>query len=115
MVYAHAFTWIVLLTDFLVTVVLAALDIEKGQALGHLLSRLLSIFVFLTGALMILDYGVHHHLWAVSFIQMIFGLIVIAAIDLIIVMTGKKRRTWFYWLMFAAGIVGTFWIGFSIV
>ncbi|WKB35074.1 DUF1516 family protein [Terrilactibacillus sp. S3-3] len=67
MVYAHAFCWIVLLTDFLVTVVLAALDIEKGQALGHLLSRLLSIFVVLTGVLMILEYGTDHHLWGVSF------------------------------------------------
>ncbi|WKB35073.1 hypothetical protein QS257_15255 [Terrilactibacillus sp. S3-3] len=38
---------------------------------------------------------------------MLFGLLVIAAIDLIIVNMRKKRQTWFYWLLFTVGIIGT--------
>ncbi|RYM01780.1 DUF1516 family protein [Sporolactobacillus sp. THM7-7] len=112
--YAHAVSFTLLLILFMMHVVFASLGLN-GQKTIHLLCRLTSVFVIFTGAGLVIQYSLFAHLWQWSLIKMLFGLWLIASMELILVRLEKKRRTGVYWAFFCIGIIATFTIGFTFI
>ncbi|TCP29788.1 uncharacterized protein DUF1516 [Scopulibacillus darangshiensis] len=114
MVDAHVGFWTLLIIFFFISFGLAAAGKPKGKKVTHMIARLLYVLVFATGLYLVITYGVKYSYWGWPIIKMLFGLLILAMMEMILVKT-KKSGTAMYWVFLIIGFIGVFWIGYGVI
>ncbi len=72
-----------------------------------MITRLFYLLIFLTGGMLITDFGAYA-------VKMIVGIIVIAAMEMVLVRTKKGKSTSAMWTLFIVALVFVLYLGLSL-
>ncbi|GGE50266.1 UPF0344 protein [Pullulanibacillus camelliae] len=112
--HAHVGFWTLGLIVFVLTFILYIIGKNKPAKILHMILRLLYILIFITGVVMVSKwYGGDKFGWPT--LKGIFGLLVIAMMEMILIKTNKRVSTVFYWLILIISLAGVFYIGYGVL
>ncbi|MED3689117.1 YisL family protein [Peribacillus butanolivorans] len=106
MTHIHITAWVIGIILFLVTYSMLKSENPKAKML-HMITRLFYLLIFLTGGMLITDFGVYA-------VKMIVGIIVIAAMEMVLVRTKKGKGTSAMWILFIVAFIFVLYLGFSL-
>ncbi|GAA1378369.1 YisL family protein [Peribacillus frigoritolerans] len=104
--HMHITAWVIGIILFFVTYSMLKGANPKAKML-HMITRLFYLLIFLTGGMLITDFGAYA-------VKMIVGIIVIAAMEMVLVRTKKRKSTGAMWILFIVALVFVLYLGFSL-
>ncbi|RID86200.1 DUF1516 family protein [Peribacillus asahii] len=104
--HLHITTWVIGLILFFVTYSMLKGGNPKAKMM-HMITRLFFILIFLSGGMLISDFGVYAT-------KMIVGLLVIAFMEMVLVRTAKRKSTGVMWTLFILSLLFVLYLGFSL-
>ena len=106
MTHMHITTWLIAIILFFVTYAMLKNGSSKAKMM-HMITRLFYLLIIITGGMLITDFGTY--VW-----KMIVGLIVIAAMEMVLVRTKNGKSVGLMWLLFAVAFIVVLYLGFSL-
>ncbi len=104
--HLHITTWVIGIILFFVTYSLLKNGNPKAKML-HMITRLFYILIFLSGGMLISNFGYYAQ-------KMIVGILVIAFMELVLVRTKKEKSTGMVWTLFILALLYVLYLGFSL-
>jgi uncharacterized membrane protein SirB2 len=104
--HMHITAWVIGIILFFVTYSMLKGANPKAKML-HMITRLFYLLIFLTGGMLITDFGAYA-------VKMIVGIIVIAAMEMVLVRTKKRKSTGAMWILFIVALVFVLYLGLSL-
>ncbi|MFJ7365043.1 YisL family protein [Peribacillus frigoritolerans] len=106
MTHMHITAWVIGIILFFVTYSMLKGENPKAKML-HMITRLFYLLIFLTGGMLITDFGAYA-------VKLIVGIIVIAAMEMVLVRTKKGKSTGAMWILFIVALVFVLYLGLSL-
>ncbi len=104
--HLHITTWVIGIILFFVTYSLIKKGSSKAKMM-HMITRLFYILIFLTGGMLISNFGYYAQ-------KMIVGILVIAFMELVLVRTKKRKSTGIVWTLFVLAFLYVLYLGLSL-
>ncbi|CAH0225066.1 hypothetical protein SRABI96_02510 [Peribacillus sp. Bi96] len=104
--HLHITVWVIGIILFFVTYSMLKSGNPKAKIL-HMITRLFYLLIFITGGMLITDFGAYA-------VKMIVGIIVIAAMEMVLVRTKKGKSTSAMWILFIVAFVFVLYLGLSL-
>ena len=104
--HLHITTWVIGIILFFVTYSLIKNGSSKAKMM-HMITRVFYILIFLTGGMLISNFGYYAQ-------KMIVGILVIAFMELVLVRTKKRKSTGIVWTLFVLALVYVLYLGLSL-
>lgn len=104
--HLHITTWVIGIILFFVTYSLLKKGSPKAKMM-HMITRVFYILIFLSGGMLISNFGVYAQ-------KMIVGLLVICFMELVLVRTKKHKSTGIVWTLFILAFVYVLYLGLSL-
>lgn len=106
--HLHIFTWVVGVILFIVAAVMP--KASKGRKITHMIARLFYVLILLSGIFLFIAHSsLDSALYGVKFLA---GLIVIGAMEMILVRSGKGKNVSVLWIVFFIILLITLYLGF---
>lgn len=102
----HLTTWIIGIILFFVTFAMLKGGNPKVKMM-HMVTRLFYILIFLSGGMLISDFGAYA-------LKMFVGIAVIAFMEFVLVRTKKEKPTAIFWTLFVVLFVYVVYLGLSL-
>ncbi|MFA8439386.1 DUF1516 family protein [Pueribacillus sp. YX66] len=109
--HAHADMWIVVLLLFLISYILVRYDKVKAQKITHMILRLFFVIMFLSGLGLVITYK----FMLMAIVKMLFGIWLIASMELILVRARKGKSTVSFWIQFMISLIAVLIIGYRFI
>ncbi|MFC4619648.1 DUF1516 family protein [Camelliibacillus cellulosilyticus] len=114
MLHAHVGFWTLAIILFIVSYILVKTGSGKAQKVVHMILRLVYLCVFITGIIMVVQfYGGGSYGWPT--VKGLFGLLVLAMMEMVLVKANKKQNTIVYWILLIIGLIAVFYIGYGVL
>lgn len=104
--HLHITTWVIGIILFFVTYSLLKKGNPKAKMM-HMITRVFYILIFLSGGMLISNFGFYVQ-------KMIVGLLVICFMELVLVRTKKKKSTGLVWTLFVLAFLYVLYLGLSL-
>lgn len=108
---AHITTWFLTLVLFLIALNLNKSGKEKGFKILHMIIRIFYLLIILTGGMLLFS------IYQISFLyilKVIVGLWIISLFEMILIKTGKKKKTNGMWIQFIIAFLLVLYLGFKL-
>ena len=104
--HLHITTWVIGLILFFVTYSLLKKGNPKAKMM-HMIARVFYILIFLTGGMLISNFGFYAE-------KMSVGILVICFMELVLVRTSKQKSTGLVWTLFVLTLAYVLYLGLSL-
>ena len=104
--HLHITTWVIGIILFFVTYSMLKNGSPKAKMM-HMITRVFFLLIFLTGGMLITDFGAYA-------VKMIVGIIVIAAMEMVLVRIKKGKAVSAMWALFVVAFIFVLYLGLSL-
>jgi Protein of unknown function (DUF1516) len=108
MTHAHITTWVVALILFFVALSLQKSGKAKGAKIVHMVLRLFYLLIIGTGIWMLTSLS---NIDMMYVLKSLVGIWVIAAVEMILIRTGKGKKTGILWIQLIVSLILVIYLG----
>lgn len=107
--HAHITTWVIGILLFIVAFVLHKNGKEKAMKIVQMILRVFYLLILATGIVLFVKHSdFNQALYGVKFL---FGLIVIAMMEMVLIRTKLGKKTGVFWAVLIISFIATFYLG----
>ncbi|MGX4608630.1 DUF1516 family protein [Priestia sp. JNUCC 25] len=110
--HIHVTLWTLLIISFVVSLILHRAGKAKGQKILHMVARLLYLLVLVSGLHMLAAW---YHFQGAALIKGIAGVLVLVGMEMVLVRTGKRKRTGVAWAVLVIALILVFYYGYVVL
>ncbi|WP_214482623.1 YisL family protein [Bacillus sp. SM2101] len=111
MIHAHLTSWVVALILFFIAFSMYKKGSNKGAKISHMSLRLFYLLIIATGGML---YSSGAEIPGLYHVKATLGIIVIAAMEMVLVRSSKEKSTNIAWVLFIISFIVVLYLGFTL-